>query len=85
MYFHYVQDEEQVEIAVLINTSHLLQLVTVLTSHDSNKAITSPAGQSKVSEIESLAHIFMDAVAPSSGVEFSEWPEEDSHKYTLER
>ncbi len=70
--------------AVLINTSHLLQLIIILTSHDSNKATNSLAGQPKESGMEGLAHIFMDALAPSSGVELSQWPEEDALKYTLE-
>ncbi len=87
----HTQDEDYVEVAVITNTSHLLQLVLVVTSPDSNKTTssspsnaTTASGPTKWSGIEGLAHMFMDAVAPTSGVELVQWPEEDSLKYTLE-
>ncbi|XP_064396441.1 integrator complex subunit 5-like [Halichondria panicea] len=84
-------DEDYIEVAVITNTSHLLQLLLVLTPHDSNQTTssslsnaTTALGPTQWSGIEGLAHIFMDAVAPTSGVELVQWPEEDSLKYTLE-
>lgn len=76
--------------AVTTNTSHLLQLLLVLVSPDPSRtsskvsSTATPLSTSPMTGVKGLAHIFMDAVAPQSGVGLTQWPEEDSLKYTLE-